>query len=111
MDQKKMSGIGNIYANDSLYLAKIDPRRPANNLSSEEVKILFTSIETVLKKGLEEGGASELTFVNVLGEAGNYQNHSLVYAHQGQKCKRDGSIIKKFVLGGRGTYMCPTCQK
>ena len=111
MDQKKMSGVGNIYANDSLYLAKIDPRRPANSLSPEEVKTLFKAIETVLKKGLEEGGASELTFVNVLGEAGNYQNHTQIYAHQGQKCKRDGTIIEKFVLGGRGTYMCSTCQR
>lgn len=111
MDQKKMSGIGNIYANDSLYLAKIDPRRPANSLSQEEVQVLYKAILTVLKKGLEEGGASELTFVNVLGEAGNYQNHSLVYGRQGQPCKKDGTKIIKFMLAGRGTYICPTCQK
>lgn len=110
MDQKKMGGVGNIYANDALYLAKIDPKRPANSLSAGEVKTLFTAIETVLKKGLEEGGASELTFVNVLGEAGNYQNHSLVYGREGQKCKRDGETIKKYMLGGRGTYVCPACQ-
>lgn len=111
MDQKKMAGIGNIYANDGLYLAKIDPRRPANSLSEKEKKELFEAILAVLKKGLEQGGASELTFVNVLGEEGHYQEHSLVYGHQGQKCKRDGTVIKKFMLGGRGTYMCPTCQK
>lgn len=111
LDQKKFSGIGNIYANDSLYLAKINPKRPANSLSSEEVKALYDAIITVLKKGLEEGGASELTFVNVLGEAGNYQNHSLIYGHQGEKCKRDGTNIQKFVLAGRGTYICPHCQK
>jgi formamidopyrimidine-DNA glycosylase len=111
MDQQKMAGVGNIYANDSLYLAKIDPRRPANSLSTQEVKELFTAILTVLKKGLEEGGASELTFVNVLGEPGNYQNHSLVYGKKGEKCKRDGHTIEKISLGGRGTYFCPACQK
>lgn len=111
MDQQKMAGVGNIYANDSLYLAKINPKRPANSLSKEEVQRLFQAVETVLKKGLQEGGASELTFVNVLGEAGNYQNHSLVYGHKGEKCSRDGSIIEKYMLAGRGTYVCPACQK
>ena len=111
MDQQKMAGVGNIYANDSLYLAKIDPKRPANSLSPEEVKNLYNATLQVLQKGLEEGGASELTFVNVLGESGHYQNHSQVYAHDGEKCKRDGTIIKKITLSGRGTYFCPTCQK
>lgn len=110
MDQTKMAGIGNIYANDSLYLAKIDPRRPANNLSTEEATTLFKSILNVLKKGLQEGGASELTFVNVLGEKGNYQNHSLVYGKAGQICSRDGNKIQKITLGGRGTFFCPVCQ-
>ena len=111
MDQKKMAGVGNIYANDSLYLAKIDPKRPANSLSSQEQKDEYEAIVTVLKKGLEQGGASELTFVNVLGEEGHYQDHSLVYGRQGQKCKRDGTVLKKYMLGGRGTYVCTTCQK
>lgn len=111
MDQQKMAGLGNIYANDALYLAKINPKRPANSLSSEEIKNFYKAILTVLKKGLESGGASELTFVNVLGEKGGYQEHSLVYAHQGQKCSRDGHIIEKISLGGRGTYFCPECQK
>ena len=111
MDQQKMAGLGNIYANDALYLGKIDPRRPANSLSKEEVKTLYKAILTVLKKGLETGGASELTFVNVLGEKGGYQEHSLVYAHQGQKCSRDGHTIEKISLGGRGTYFCPACQR
>lgn len=111
MDQSKMAGVGNIYANDSLYLAKIDPRRPANSLSSTEQSSLYKAILTVLQKGLEEGGASELTFVNVLGEAGNYQNHTQIYGHTGEKCKRDGGIIQKIALGGRGTYLCPICQK
>lgn len=111
MDQKKMSGIGNIYANDGLYLAKIDPKRPANSLTQREIKTLYDSLLTVLKKGLEEGGASELTFVNALGQTGNYQHHTLIYGHNGELCKRDGTKIVKYMLGGRGTYVCPVCQK
>jgi len=111
MDQKKMAGIGNIYANDALYLAKIDPKRPANNLSLGEIKTLYNAIITVLKKGIKEGGSSELTFVNALGEEGNYQNHTLIYGRDGQKCKRDGTTIKKIMIGGRGTYFCPSCQE
>ncbi len=111
MDQQKVSGIGNIYANDSLYDSKIDPKRPANSLSSVEQKLLFGSIKKVFETGLKYGGSSELNYVNALGEDGQYQNHTLIYGKQGEKCKRDGTIIKKNFLGGRGTYFCPTCQK
>lgn len=110
MDQTKMGGIGNIYANDSLYLAKINPKRPANSLTDREVKELYKAILAVLKKGLEQGGASELTFVNVLGEEGHYQDHALVYGKEAQKCPRDNHTIEKYMLAGRGTYWCPACQ-
>ncbi len=110
MDQQKMAGVGNIYANDALYVARIDPRRPANSLSQNEVISLYKAILKVLHKGLEERGASELTFVDVLGESGNYQNHTKVYGKEGA-CERDGTHIKKIMLGGRGTYFCQTCQK
>ncbi|HEX8964960.1 MAG TPA: bifunctional DNA-formamidopyrimidine glycosylase/DNA-(apurinic or apyrimidinic site) lyase [Patescibacteria group bacterium] len=111
MDQKKMSGIGNIYANDALFLAKILPTRPANSLTSQEVSALFSAIEKVLTKGLENGGSSELTYVNALGEEGNYQNHTLVYGKEKKKCPTCGGIIKKTMLAGRGTFFCSNCQK
>jgi len=110
MDQKKMSGVGNIYANDALFEAKIDPRRSAKQITPEEAKRLFDSILKVLKKGLDSGGASEISFVNVLGQDGGYQKHFLVYGREGERCKRCGSEIKKIKLGGRGTYFCPKCQ-
>lgn len=110
MDQKKIAGIGNIYANDGLYLAKINPKRPANSLSSQEIETLYNSLLTVLKKGLQEGGASELTFVNVLGEKGNYQNYTLIYGKTGKACKNCGTKIIRTTLGGRGTFTCPVCQ-
>ncbi len=111
MDQKKIGGIGNIYANDALYDAGIDPERKAKSLSEREIKKLYESILKILKFSLKIGGASELNFVNALGEEGKYQNHSLVYGRAGQKCKRCGGIIKKIFLGGRGTYSCSACQK
>jgi formamidopyrimidine-DNA glycosylase len=111
LDQKKMSGLGNIYANDGLWDAKIDPKRSAKQISGEEIERLYTSLLKVLKKGLETGGASELSYVNALGQEGSYQKHFLVYGQEGKPCKRDGTILEKIMLGGRGTYFCKECQK
>lgn len=111
MDQKKIGGIGNIYANDALFLASIDPRRKAKTLTKQETKKLFDAVLSVMEKGMKFGGASELNFVNVLGQEGGYQRHSLVYGKQGQKCSKDGIIIQKIFLGGRGTYFCEKHQK
>jgi formamidopyrimidine-DNA glycosylase len=111
MDQKKMAGLGNIYTNDGFNLAKIDPSRKANTLSKVEIKRLFEAFETVLKKGLEVGGASELSYVNALGEEGGYQHHFRVYGRTGKECENCGGKIKYIKLGGRGTFYCPDCQK
>ena len=112
MDQSKMGGVGNIYANDGLWDAAILPSRPANSLTEDEAGKLYSSIEEVLKKGIANGGASELSFVTPDGGEGNYQNHFLAYGKQGTVCPRCKK--EKFVktqLGGRGTYFCPNCQK
>jgi formamidopyrimidine-DNA glycosylase len=112
MDQTKMGGVGNIYATDALYLAKISPRRSADSLSLSEVGKLYKAILTVLKTGLKYGGASELAFVTPDGTEGEYQNHTLVYGHEGEPCERcHKAIFEKYFLGGRGTYVCPVCQK
>jgi len=110
MDQKRMAGIGNIYANDALYRAKVHPKRPANSLSEQEVKALFAAIEEVLKKGIEAGGASEWQYVDIFGGKGKYQNFFLVYRKDGKPCPRCGTIIESMRLGGRGTFYCPECQ-
>lgn len=111
MDQAKMAGIGNIYANDALYMAKIHPKRQASSLTPQETKALFAAIETVLRKGIEVGGASERDYVNALGGRGKYQNFFLVYKKDGENCSRCGKSIEKIKLGGRGTFFCPTCQR
>lgn len=111
MNQKKISGIGNIYANDMLFIAGIDPRRSSLSLTDKEQVKLFRSLEQVLKKGLEAGGASEWHYVDVLGGTGKYQNFFQVYNKKGKPCKKCGTKIEKIILGGRGTFFCPKCQK
>ena len=111
MDQARIGGIGNIYANDGLFLAGIDPRRRANTLTKLETKKLYKSVITVMEKSFKYGGASELNFVNVLGQEGEYQMHSLVYGKRGKECPNKNGTIEKIFLGGRGTFFCKTCQK
>ena len=112
MDQTKMGGVGNIYANDALYLSWINPRWSATSLNRSEVSNLYKAILKVLKAGLKYGGASELAFVTPDGKVGKYQEYTLVYGKEGEVCKRrKKSKITKFFLGGRGTYWCPNCQK
>lgn len=111
MDQKRIAGIGNIYANDGLFDAGINPQRRAGTLTEIEIKTLYNSLLKVLKAGFKYKGASELNFVNAKGEEGEYQEHSLVYGRKGKKCKRCGGEIKKIYFAGRGTFYCPTCQK
>jgi len=112
MDQTKIGGVGNIYANDALWLAKIDPKRPANELQSDEVTELYEAIHEVLKAGMKYGGASELAFVTPDGKEGEYQKHTLAYGHQGEPCSRcHKAKFTKYFLSGRGTYVCPFCQE
>ncbi|MCL4354226.1 DNA-formamidopyrimidine glycosylase [Patescibacteria group bacterium] len=110
MDQKRIGGIGNIYANDALFKAGIDPRRKGKTLTEVDIKKLYDSIFYIIKKSLEYGGSSDENFVNALGQEGNYQNHSLVYGKKGKDCPKGNGKIEKIFLGGRGTFFCPNCQ-
>ena len=112
MDQSKIGGIGNIYANDALWLAQIDPRKPSKQLDNKTTRQLYDAILTVLKNGLKYGGASELAFVTPDGQEGEYQNHTLVFNHTGELCIRcKKGTVEKYFLSGRGTYWCSHCQK
>lgn len=111
LDQAKMGGMGNIYANDALWLAHINPSKPAQTLSKNEVKSLHQAMQQVLHRGIELGGASESTYKHINGLGGKYQEEFLVYKKEGEQCARCGGVIEKFKLGGRGTYWCQGCQK
>jgi formamidopyrimidine-DNA glycosylase len=111
MDQKKIGGIGNIYANEALFKAGISPKRPAKQITKEEAKNLYEAIFEVIEKGLAFGGSSDENFVNVLGQDGEYQQHFVAYGQQGRRCSMCGGTIEKIFLGGRGTYFCGKHQK
>lgn len=110
MDQRKISGIGNIYANDALYLSRIDPRRKSSSLTKVEIGCLFRAILEVLEVGLKYGGASEMNYIHVDGTQGEYQKHFLVYGQGDKACRRCGGMVKKIKQAGRGTFYCPNCQ-
>lgn len=111
MDQTKMGGVGNIYANDALWKAKILPTRAAASLTPQEQQALYDAIHDVMKEGMKYGGASELAFVTPDGTEGEYQRHTLAYGHTGKLCTRckQAKFVKSEV-GGRGTYVCAVCQ-
>ena len=113
MDQEKMAGIGNIYANEVLFEAGILPTRYAKSLTDKDIKILRDSILRVLEEGLKYGGSSaaDEAYIKPTGEPGSYQEHFRVYQQDGQKCPKCGGIVKRIALGGRGTFFCPNCQK
>lgn len=111
MDQEKIAGVGNIYANDALFAARIHPKSPARKLNPEEVGLLYNKISEILKKAIKWKGASDDAYVDAFGEKGEVQEHFLVYARNKEKCLNNcGSTIKKIKLGGRGTFYCPNCQ-
>ena len=114
MDQEKIAGVGNIYANDALWEAGILPTRSAKSLKNQETEKLREAIIKVLNEGLKYGGSTggDEAFINVEGQPGNYQHHFRVYQREGEKCLRnDGGIIKRITLSGRGTFYCPACQR
>lgn len=112
MDQEKIAGIGNIYANDSLYVARIHPARKTNSLTNDEKKILYRSIFDTIKEGLHYKGSSARDELYLMpdGEKGTYQNHFKAYHQHGKPCVRCGTIMERMVVGGRGTFFCPNCQ-
>lgn len=110
LDQQLMGGIGNIYANDALNLAKVLPSRGANSLVKAEVGVLYEAIKFVIDLGIKSGGASSANYVDTKGLGGSYQNFFLTYKRDGEECKNCGGTIVKIKLGGRGTFYCPDCQ-
>lgn len=111
MDQTFISGIGNLYAAECLFRARISPLRPANSLTGKEKELLFNQIKEVLNEAIRYGGSSVDDYVRLSGERGNYVQHHKVYGRENKPCFICHSSIKRITLGGRGTYFCPKCQK
>ncbi|MBL7070349.1 MAG: bifunctional DNA-formamidopyrimidine glycosylase/DNA-(apurinic or apyrimidinic site) lyase [Candidatus Omnitrophica bacterium] len=111
LDQTFISGIGNLYAAEALFRARIHPARAANSLSEKEQGLLFKEIQDTLTEAIRHKGSSVDQYVQVNGRSGSYVKYHKVYARRGKACLRCGGPIKRISLGGRGTYFCPKCQK
>jgi formamidopyrimidine-DNA glycosylase len=111
MDQNFLSGVGNIYAAEVLFKAKINPLRKANTLKKEEIEKIYKFLQSILKESIKLSGDSTSDYRLLTGEKGGYQKHHLVYDRKGLPCFRCKSRIERRVVGGRGTYYCPFCQK
>jgi formamidopyrimidine-DNA glycosylase len=111
MDQRFVAGIGNIYAQESCFCAKILPTRVVKTLKEKEIKDLYFCLLNILKKAISCHGSSVDDYLDAQGHQGNYVCHLKVYDRLDKKCFRCSGIIKKMVLAGRGTYFCPKCQK
>jgi len=111
LNQKHIAGIGNTYADEILFQARLAPARPVSSLNDEEVERLHIGIIETLRRGLELGGASEMAFVHLDGRKGAFQEHFLVKGRKGKPCLVCGLPIERIAIGGRGTYFCPQCQR
>ena len=112
LDQQVVSGIGNIYADEALWLARIHPQTPAKQLSTRAVNRLMTAVTQVLEKALAEGGTSfDALYVNVNGESGYFAHSLNAYGRGGEPCPRCGTAIKRVPFAGRSSHFCPRCQR
>jgi formamidopyrimidine-DNA glycosylase len=110
LDQTVVAGIGNIYADESLWGAKIHPEIKVQNISSTKVASLYKSLRAVLQLSIEKGGSTDRNYVNHEGKRGSYLIFANVFRREGQPCPRCGTTIIKLKVAGRGTHICPHCQ-
>ncbi|RNB83862.1 DNA-formamidopyrimidine glycosylase [Brevibacillus nitrificans] len=111
LNQECIVGLGNIYVDESLFLAGIHPETPAGKLTKKQVIRLQESIVATLSEAVEQGGSSIKSYVNGQGEMGMFQQSLKVYGRKDEPCVQCGTPIVRFVVGGRGTHICPVCQK
>jgi len=110
MDGRRIVGVGNIYANESLFLAGLHPRMPARKLSLDKAKKLSAAIKHTLRAAIRAGGSSLRDFVGADGHRGVFQRRYWAYDREGQPCRRCGTLIRRIVQGARSSFFCPRCQ-
>jgi len=110
LDQSVVAGIGNIYADESLWGAKIHPTRLVSDVTEAEKGELYTEMRAVMNLAIEKGGSSNSTYVNAEGKKGSYMDFARVFRREGLECPRCGAVIEKSRVAGRGTHVCPVCQ-
>ncbi len=111
LDQTVLAGVGNIYADESLWAAKIHPSTPVKNIPKNKRKLLYTAIRDIMNLSIKKGGSSDRNYVNAEGKKGSYLYFANVFRKNGQPCPRCGTEIIKIRVAGRGTHICPKEQK
>jgi formamidopyrimidine-DNA glycosylase len=111
LDQTVIAGVGNIYADESLWGARIHPETKVKNLTDRQLNTLFTELRYVLELAIEKGGSTDRNYVNAEGKRGSYLTFARVFRREGKECPRCGTTIVKLRVAGRGTHICSRCQK
>jgi formamidopyrimidine-DNA glycosylase len=111
LGQRIVAGLGNIYVDEALFLARIHPERPAGSLTLPEIKRLYVAIRTVLASAIERRGTTFNNYTDIEGRSGAYQDALQVFHRGGEPCPRCGRPLTRTVLQGRGTHFCPKCQR
>src|ERR671914_847220 len=111
LTQERIAGVGNIYADEALWRARIHPLRPVGSLKRAQIEVLRDAVVETLNAGIDAKGASIDDFRHTDGALGSFQDRFLVYSREGEPCPRCGKPIRKLRAAGRGTYLCPNCQR
>ena len=110
LDQSIIAGVGNIYADEALFTAKIHPSNKVSQLTDKNLIDIFTAVKGVLQKGIDKGGSTDRNYVDAMGNKGSYLVFAQVFRRDGQACYECGTIIDKIRVAGRGTHICTVCQ-
>lgn len=110
LDQSVIAGVGNIYADESLWGARLHPSTLVKDVTREQFALLYNELRDVMNLAIEKGGSSNHTYVNAEGKKGSYMNFARVFRREGQACPRCDTTIEKLRVAGRGTHICPRCQ-
>ena len=111
LDQKLIAGIGNIYADEILFLSKINPHRKGKSLNDDELEKIIENTKKVLEQAIKDGGTTIRSYTSVDNKIGSHQNNLLVHKKENEKCLICKNLIKKDRINGRSTYYCSNCQK
>jgi formamidopyrimidine-DNA glycosylase len=111
MDQRVFRGMGNIYTDESLWRARIHPKRLGENLKRQEVRRLYKTVQRILKQAIEMRGSSISDYVDASGQRGEFQKWHRAYGREGKRCYRCKGTIRRIIVAGRSTFLCPHCQK
>lgn len=111
LDQTIISGLGNIYANEVMFDARINPSRLGKDISLNECDLIVKASKKIIDAAIKDGGTTIKSYTSSLGVTGRFQQHLMVHKREGEECKVCGTLIENVKIGGRSTYFCPKCQK